>query len=71
MSATAGQSAKYAILQRLQGEGPTLLLAEQAVELADYACMLPIGRTVPQGKVADRTGDREVQRIYLGLEASE
>jgi branched-chain amino acid transport system ATP-binding protein len=62
----------YATLQRLRNEGLTLLLAEQAVELAlevaDYAYVLQTGRTVLQGKAADLADDRDVQRIYLGLE---
>jgi hypothetical protein len=50
---------------------PTLLLAEPAVELADYAYMLGTGRTVLRGKAADRTDNRDMQRIYLGLETPE
>jgi branched-chain amino acid transport system ATP-binding protein len=62
----------YATLQRLRTEGLTLLLAEQAVELAlevaDYAYVLQTGRTVLEGKAAELADDRDVQRIYLGLE---
>jgi branched-chain amino acid transport system ATP-binding protein len=62
----------YATLERLRSDGLTLLLAEQAVELAlevaDYAYVLQTGRTVLQGKAVDLAGDRDVQRIYLGLE---
>jgi branched-chain amino acid transport system ATP-binding protein len=64
----------YATLERLRNEGLTLLLAEQAVELAlevaDYAYVLQTGRTVLQGKAADLADDRDVQRIYLGLDTA-
>src|SRR3984885_7215343 len=62
----------YATLERLRNEGLRLLLAEQEDELApavaDYAYVLQTGRTVLQGKAADLADDRDVQRIYLGLE---
>lgn len=64
----------YETLKRLRDEGMTLLLAEQAVELAlevaDYAYVLQTGRTVLEGPAAQLADDRDVQRIYLGLEAS-
>ena len=62
----------YETLGRLRREGLTLLLAEQAVELAlevaDYAYVLQTGRTVLEGPAAQLADDRDVQRIYLGLE---
>jgi branched-chain amino acid transport system ATP-binding protein len=62
----------YETLRRLRGQGLTLLLAEQAVELAlevaDHAYVLQTGRTVLHGKAADLAQDADVQRIYLGLE---
>jgi len=62
----------YETLVRLRQEGLTLLLAEQAVELAlevaDYAYVLQTGRTVLEGPAAQLAGDRDIQRIYLGLE---
>jgi branched-chain amino acid transport system ATP-binding protein len=62
----------YETLARLRQEGLTLLLAEQAVELAlevaDYAYVLQTGRTVLQGLSNDLADDKDVQRIYLGLE---
>ena len=65
----------YATLQALRKSGTTLLLAEQAVELAlevaDYAYVLQTGRTVLEGKAADLADDRDVQRIYLGLETTQ
>jgi branched-chain amino acid transport system ATP-binding protein len=62
----------YETLRRLRGQGLTLLLAEQAVELAlevaDYAYVLQTGRTVLQGPAQQLADDVDVQRIYLGLE---
>ena len=62
----------YQTLARLRQEGLTLLLAEQAVELAlevaDYAYVLQTGRTVLEGPAARLADDKDVQRIYLGLE---
>src|SRR3954467_2587741 len=64
----------YETLGRLRHEGLTLLLAEQAVELAlemaDYAYVLQTGRTVLEGPAAQLADDKDVQRIYLGLEPS-
>lgn len=64
----------YETLARLRGEGLTLLLAEQAVELAlevaDYAYVLQTGRTVLEGPAARLADDADVQRIYLGLETA-
>ena len=62
----------YETLRRLREQGLTLLLAEQAVELAlevaDYAYVLQTGRTVLQGPSRQLADDADVQRIYLGLE---
>jgi branched-chain amino acid transport system ATP-binding protein len=62
----------YETLGRLRREGLTLLLAEQAVELAlevaDYAYVLQTGRTMLEGPAAQLADDKDVQRIYLGLE---
>jgi branched-chain amino acid transport system ATP-binding protein len=62
----------YETLVRLRQEGLTLLLAEQAVELAlevaDYAYVLQTGRTALEGPAAQLASDKDVQRIYLGLE---
>jgi branched-chain amino acid transport system ATP-binding protein len=62
----------YETLRRLRGQGLTLLLAEQAVELAlevaDHAYVLQTGRTVLEGKASDLAQDADVQRIYLGLD---
>jgi branched-chain amino acid transport system ATP-binding protein len=63
----------YETLARLKREGLTMLLAEQAVELAlevaDYAYVLQTGKTVLEGPASQLADDRDVQRIYLGLEA--
>lgn len=62
----------YETLARLKREGLTMLLAEQAVELAlevaDHAYVLQTGKTVLQGPASALADDRDVQRIYLGLE---
>jgi branched-chain amino acid transport system ATP-binding protein len=62
----------YETLAKLKREGLTMLLAEQAVELAlevaDYAYVLQTGNTVLEGPAAKLADDRDVQRIYLGLE---
>ena len=61
----------YETLARLHGEGMTMLLAEQSVELAleiaQHAYVLQTGRSVRDGPAADLAQDPEVQRIYLGL----
>jgi branched-chain amino acid transport system ATP-binding protein len=62
----------YETLAMLKREGLTMLLAEQAVELAlevaDYAYVLQTGKTVLEGPASQLADDRDVQRIYLGLE---
>ena len=61
----------YETLARLHGDGMTLLLAEQSVELAleisQHAYVLQTGATVLDGPAAALSHDPEVQRIYLGL----
>jgi branched-chain amino acid transport system ATP-binding protein len=65
----------YETLGRLHGEGLTLLLAEQSVELAleiaSHAYVLQTGRTVLNGPAAVLARDPHVQEIYLGLAAPE
>ncbi len=65
----------YETLARLHGEGLTLLLAEQSVELAleiaSHAYVLQTGRTVLNGPADALAQDPHVQEIYLGLTASE
>lgn len=58
----------FAVLHR---EGLTILLAEQSVDLAlevaDHAYVLQVGRTVLSGTAASLSDNPDVQRIYLGL----
>jgi branched-chain amino acid transport system ATP-binding protein len=64
----------YETLVRLHRDGLTILLAEQAVEMAldvaDYAHVLQVGRSVLSGPARQIARDPEVQRIYLGLGAA-
>ena len=56
---------------RLHKEGLTILLAEQSVELAlevaDHAYVLQVGRSVMSGTSGELANDPEVQRVYLGV----
>jgi branched-chain amino acid transport system ATP-binding protein len=62
----------YETFQRLHKEGLTILLAEQSVDLAlevaDHAYVLQVGRSVLSGAASDLAKDAEVQRIYLGID---
>jgi branched-chain amino acid transport system ATP-binding protein len=62
----------YESFARLHAAGLTILLAEQSVELAlefaQQATVLQVGRSVLSGAASALAGDREVQRIYMGLE---
>jgi branched-chain amino acid transport system ATP-binding protein len=64
----------YETLVRLHREGLTILLAEQAIEmaleLADYAYVLQVGRSVLSGPARQIARDPEVRRIYLGVGAA-
>jgi branched-chain amino acid transport system ATP-binding protein len=61
----------YETFQRLHVEGLSILLAEQsidlALEVAVYAYVLQVGRSVLSGAATDLSNDPEVQRIYLGV----
>lgn len=61
----------YETFQRLHKEGLTLLLAEQSVDLAlevaDHAYVLQVGRGVLSGKASELSSNPDVQRIYLGI----
>ena len=63
--------AMYETFQRLHKEGLTILLAEQSVDLAlevaDHAYVLQVGRSVLSGTASELAADTEVQRIYLGM----
>jgi branched-chain amino acid transport system ATP-binding protein len=64
----------YDTLERLHGEGLTLLLAEQSVQLAlefaDYAYILQTGRTVLEGPAQQLAQDPQVQHVYLGISSA-
>jgi branched-chain amino acid transport system ATP-binding protein len=61
----------YETFQRLHKDGLTILLAEQSVdvalEVADYAYVLQVGRSVLSGKADELSNNPEVQRVYLGV----
>jgi branched-chain amino acid transport system ATP-binding protein len=63
--------AMYETLGRLHRDGLTILLAEQSVEMAlevaDHAYVLQVGRSVLSGPARELAQNPEVQRIYLGL----
>jgi branched-chain amino acid transport system ATP-binding protein len=48
-----------------------MLVAEQSVDLAlevaDYAYVLQVGRSVLSGKASELSNNPDVQRIYLGV----
>jgi branched-chain amino acid transport system ATP-binding protein len=64
----------YETLTRLHRDGLTILLAEQAIEMAlevaDYAYVLQVGRSVLSGPAREIADNPDVQRIYLGVSAS-
>jgi branched-chain amino acid transport system ATP-binding protein len=61
----------YETLTRLHRDGLTILLAEQAIEMAlevaDHAYVLQVGRSVLSGPAREIADNPEVQRIYLGV----
>ena len=61
----------YETFTRLHQEGLTILLAEQSIELAlefaDFAYVLQVGKSVLSGPAKDLAGNAEVQRVYLGV----
>ena len=61
----------YETLQRLHGDGLTLLLAEQSIPLAlsisDYAYVLQTGRIALEGKASELEANEQVREIYLGI----
>lgn len=61
----------YETFTRLHHEGLTMLIAEQAVDLAlevsDYACVLQVGHSILAGASSDLLHDARVQDAYLGM----
>ena len=61
----------FTILQRLKGEGLTMLLVEQNVQMAlavsDYAYVLADGRVALEGPSHDVAKDESVRTAYLGI----
>lgn len=61
----------YETLLRLHRQGLTLLLAEQSVDLAlevaDHAYVLQVGRSMLSGSARELSSNPDVQRIYLGV----
>ena len=61
----------YETFLRLHKEGLTVMLAEQSVDLAlevaSYAYVLQVGRSVLSGAARDLLDNPDVQRIYLGV----
>jgi branched-chain amino acid transport system ATP-binding protein len=60
----------FSIVNRLRGEGSTVLLVEQnakaALGIADRGYVLETGRIIMEGTSEDLLSNREVQRAYLG-----
>ena len=60
----------YETFGRLHRQGLTILLAEQSIELAlevaDFATVLQVGRSVLSGTAADLADDPQVRNVYLG-----
>ncbi len=60
----------FEVLQTLRARGMTMLLVEQraeaALELADYAYVLAVGRVVAEGRAKDLKGDPRITQSYLG-----
>ena len=60
----------FGIIQELNARGVPILLVEQnahlALETADWAYVLEMGRMVKQGEADRLLGDASVRRAYLG-----
>jgi branched-chain amino acid transport system ATP-binding protein len=65
----------FELLERLRGEGTTILLVEQnvhrALEISDRAYVLASGRVESQGEAAALRASAEIERAYLGIGVSE
>ena len=64
--------AMYDAFAALHKDGQTILLAEQSVDLAleaaQHAYVLQVGRTVLQGPAQEMAHNPQVQKVYLGIE---
>ncbi|MFZ5775035.1 MAG: ABC transporter ATP-binding protein [Thermodesulfobacteriota bacterium] len=60
----------FRIIERLRGEGNTVLLIEQnakaALKVADRGYVLETGKIILEGPAEDLLANRDVQRAYLG-----
>ncbi len=60
----------FRIIERLKGDGVTMLLVEQfaaaALGVADYGYVLENGRITAEGPAAKLQNDPSVQAAYLG-----
>jgi branched-chain amino acid transport system ATP-binding protein len=61
----------FGVVRALRAEGVSLLLVEQnarrALEVADRAYVLEVGRVVLHGPAAELAAGEEVRRVYLGI----
>jgi branched-chain amino acid transport system ATP-binding protein len=61
----------FGVVRALRAEGVTLLLVEQnarrALEVADRAYVLEVGRVVLHGPAVELAAGEEVRRVYLGI----
>jgi branched-chain amino acid transport system ATP-binding protein len=61
----------FDLVRRIRSEGFTLLIVEQnirqALELADRAYLLEVGRVRLSGPVAELKGNEFLRQAYLGL----
>jgi branched-chain amino acid transport system ATP-binding protein len=61
----------YETFAKLHSTGLTILLAEQSVdlalEMAEYAYVLQVGRSVLEGPAQELANNAEVQKVYLGV----
>ena len=69
---SGGERQMLAVGRALMSEPKLLMLDEQSVDLAleaaDHAYVLQVGRTVLQGPAKEMASNPDVQRIYLGIE---
>jgi branched-chain amino acid transport system ATP-binding protein len=61
----------FEVIQRINGEGVTILVVEQnvwrALEVADYAYILENGVIVGHGSSKTLLSDKQIQEAYLGI----